>query len=195
MGSLSAEPLASLVMQLREKYDLHEFVETGTHLGDSTSFAARIFDKITTIEIDDRFRQKAIERCSNPSITFLLGNSAELMPDVVANLSGPALIWLDGHAGGGNYGDHDDCPLLAELAAITASSHRHFILIDDARGFLAPPPPPFDFQKWPTIAEVLEAVRKFYPYYCVVIEDVIICVPEEARTEIVDYCTKVRPTI
>jgi hypothetical protein len=195
MGSLSKEPLASLVKQLKYNYNLSEFVETGTYLGISTAFAAGIFDKVTTIEINDRFRRRAMESYPDLPISFLLGDSRRLMYDVMAGLTGPALIWLDGHAGGGNYGELDDCPLLAELAAITASPHHHFILIDDARGFLAPPPPPFDADKWPTITEVFEAIQKSHPYYCVVIEDTIICVPSEARKDIVNYCTRVRPKI
>ena len=38
-------------------------------------------------------------------------------------------------------------------------------------------------------------VRKKHDYYCVIISDVIMCVPQQAKEDIKLYCDKVRPTI
>jgi hypothetical protein len=195
MGQLQTPPLASFVADLAAKFKIREFVETGTFLGDGCSFAARIFPSVTTIEVNAQYHAAARQRYGSLPIRFLLGDSAVVLPEVVAQLSGPAMFWLDGHAGGGHFGPDDDCPLLAELDAIARSPFPHYILVDDARAFLAPPPPPFDAKKWPTIVEVLAAARRSVPYYCVIIADTLICVPPAARFNVIRFCDAVRPTI
>jgi hypothetical protein len=195
MGAISAEPLASLVSGLARKYEIGCFVETGTYLGDGAIYAASVFPRVVTIEIKSEYQQQAMARSQGRDIEFLLGDSASLLPRVVSSLEGTAFFWLDGHAGAGFFADEDNCPLLAELEAIAASPHPHVIVIDDARAFLAPPPPPFNFECWPTLSEVLNTARARFPYYCVVMCDAIICVPDRMRTDVVDFCNSVRPTI
>ena len=70
------------------------------------------------------------------------------------------LFWLDAHwSGGETYGEEDECPLLEELGLIFKCTEKKFIvLIDDARLFLAPPPLPHDFSKWPTIQDIIHLV-------------------------------------
>jgi hypothetical protein len=195
MGSIAAEPLVSLVRLLAQNYGIDCFVETGTYLGASARFAAEIFPRVVTIEIKREFQEKAIAASLGSNIEFLLGDSATLLPDVVAGLTGTTLFWLDGHAGAGFFADDDNCPLLAELEAIGASPHPHVIVIDDARAFLAPPPPPFKFEAWPTLREVLNTACCRFPYYCVVLDDSIICVPETMRMDVVALCNTARPKI
>jgi hypothetical protein len=195
MGAISVEPLASLVSGLARKYGIACFVETGTYFGDGAIYAASVFPRVVTIEIKREYQQQAIARSQGRNIEFFLGDSASLLPGVVSSLEGTAFFWLDGHAGAGFFADEDNCPLLAELEAIAASPHPHVIVIDDARAFLAPPPPPFNFECWPTLSEVLNKACSRFPYYCVVMCDAIICVPDLMRTDIVDFCNSVRPTI
>ena len=71
---------------------------------------------------------------------------------------------------------------------------EHFILIDDARAFLAPPPPPFDADEWLDLGEVLATVRAA-PLHCVAIMDLLICAPPEAKGYVRAFCNRVRPTI
>lgn len=135
MGTISTGPLASLTTKLARKYGIDSFVETGTFHGDAARFAAKLFPRVVTIEIKREYQEQAILQSPGTNIEFLLGDSASLLPDVVASLTGPALFWLDGHAGAGFYADEDNCPLLSELRAIGTSPHPHVILIDDAREF------------------------------------------------------------
>lgn len=128
MGTISTGPLASLTMKLARKYGIDSFVETGTFHGDAARFAATLFARVVTIEIKREYQEQAILQSPGTHIEFLLGDSASLLPDVVAGLNGPALFWLDGHAGAGFYADEDNCPLLAELRAIGTSPHPHVIL-------------------------------------------------------------------
>ena len=195
MGAISVEPLASLVTLLAHKYEIGCFVETGTYLGDGAIYAATVFPRVVTIEIKREYQQEAIARSQGSNIEFLLGDFASLLPGVVSGLRGTSFFWLDGHAGAGFFADEDNCPLLGELEAIGASPHPHVIVIDDARAFLAPPPPPFHFECWPTLREVLNKACCRFPYYCVVMCDAIICVPELMRMDIVDFCNSVRPRI
>ena len=195
MGSISAEPLASLVTKLSQKYSIECCVETGTYLGDGARFAATVFPRVVTIEIKREYQEQAIAQSPDGNIEFVLGDSASVLPGIVAGLNCTALFWLDGHAGAGFFAEEDNCPLLSELKAIGTSPHPHVIVVDDARAFLAPPPPPFKFEAWPTLREVLEAACCRFPYYCVVICDAIICVPETMRMDLVEFCNTVRPKI
>jgi hypothetical protein len=195
MGSISAAPLASLVTGLAHNHGIECFVETGTFRGEGARFAATIFPRVVTIEIKREYQQEAIANSRGRNIEFLLGDSATLLPGVVSSLKSTALFWLDGHAGAGFFAEEDNCPLMAELEAIGASPHPHVIIIDDARAFLAPPPPPFKFEFWPTIRDVLNAACCRFPYYCIVISDAIICVPEAMRMDIVRFCNATRPNI
>ena len=196
MGTLRAGPNAAFVVDLRDVLELRVFVETGTYRGETTAFAAGAFDRVVTVEVRDDYRADAMDRLAgHGNIEFVAGDSAIVLPQVVAGLEGPAMFWLDGHAGGGHFGTEDRCPVLAELAAINTSPHEHVILVDDARAFLAPPPPPFDPAVWPSITEVLDAARARHSYYCVVIDDIIVCAPPAARPTVMEFCARARPKI
>ena len=196
MGSLSTEPWASLVKGLVQKYGIGCFVETGTYLGDGSGFAASVFPRVVTIEIKREYQQQAIAKLAGlNNIEFLLGDSSSILPGVVSSLQGTTFFWLDGHAGAGFFADEDNCPVLAELEAIGTSPYPHVILIDDARAFLAPPPPPFKFECWPTIREVLDKACSRFPYYSIVLGDIIICVPEAMRMDLIHFCNAARPKI
>jgi hypothetical protein len=196
VGTLLQPPLAPFVKHLQGKYGLQTFVETGTYMGAGAIFAAQFFPQVATIEISPEYHAKAralLDRAAN--VRAVQGDSRVELPKIVAALAGPALFWLDGHAGGGHFGSEDDCPLLEELAAIAASPFEHFLLIDDARAFLAPPPPPFDAGRWPSLPQVLDAARARHPYDCVVIADTLICAPAAARADLRAFCNWARPKI
>jgi hypothetical protein len=195
MGNLHSQPLAGLVELMQAHFSIQTFVETGTFMGHATEFAARLFPTVISIEVNRDFHRSAALRLRGTNARLIQGDSRIELPKVVKELAAPALFWLDGHAGAGFYGPHDDCPLLDELAAIAESPFEHFILIDDARAFLAPPPPPFDADKWPDLGEVVTTVRRRLPYYCVEIIDVLICVPSAAKDTLRAFCNRVRPKI
>lgn len=195
LGALNAEPLASWTRLVVRKYGVTDFIETGTHEGTSAAFASTLFSRVTTIEIMDEYRQTAMARHGKLGIRFLLGDSRTVLPSVIKDLTGPAFFWLDGHAGGGNYGNSEDCPVIEELAAIASSPYEHFVLVDDARAFVAPPPPPFRADAWPSLPEVMETIRRKTPYYCIVLNDAIFCVPPAARQDLIELCNVARPKI
>lgn len=126
MGCLAQPTLSSMVLPLRRRYNLHTLVETGTATGDSTVWAADHFYEVITIERDQMLLLAASERfLSFQNITLRQGDSRQVLPEVLATLTKPAMFWLDAHS-------DTDTPILDELDLINASPLRHVVLIDDA---------------------------------------------------------------
>ena len=196
MGAIHEQPLAALARELARAGGLRDFVETGTYIGFALPWASRTFERVWTIELKDEYLAQAkANNSALRNVTYLHGDSGSELPKVLGELKGPALFWLDAHAGAGNFADHDICPLVQELDTILASPHDHCILIDDARAFLAPPPPPFDYRKWPSLDQIFAAVVKRPGMNIVAIADVLIIVPDKLRELVAQFCFAIRPKI
>lgn len=113
------------------------FVETGTHIGNTTQMAFDIgFKKVYTIELSDYFYNEAIKRFStNENIVCILGDSTEKLREILDELDAPAVFWLDGHWSMGNTAKGNKAvPVFEELEAIKSHHIKnHVILIDDLR--------------------------------------------------------------
>ena len=114
--------------------------------------------RIHSIELSEEYHKMVSYRLSPyPHIYLHLGNSGDIMPDIIKALNKPALIWLDAHYG--SYGDagaaigDEDCPIFKELSHIYENSKgiEHQIVIDDANIFEA------EKSDYPSI----DRVRKF----------------------------------
>jgi hypothetical protein len=143
-----------------------------------------------TIENSPEIYKDTYEKLSHiNNIEFLFGHTSAKLAEIVAKLQSPAIFWLDAHwSGGQTYGSADECPILAELEIINRSDLPHSILIDDARLFTAPPPPPHKAEFWPNITALLAAINSRQGRYTVIAEDVILSVPESARNIVTEYC-------
>jgi len=121
------------------RYGFRQFVETGTHLGDTLAQVARDRQiQCTSIELADSYYLEAVRRFSTyPNVRLLHGDSGILLPQLVAELKQPALFWLDGHYSGGTTAKGQlETPISVELRAIlNAPISGHIILIDDVRCF------------------------------------------------------------
>jgi hypothetical protein len=180
----------SLVLDLRKSFEMSAFVETGTYMGGTTLWAAREFPRVITIEFSQHYYDKLKPIHSTyPNVEFVFGHSGAELERLVPSLIGPAVFWLDGHwSCEETYGEGDECPLFAELAAISRSPHEHFVFIDDARLFMAPPPEPHRPEQWPTIGQVLDALRAGgREPYIVIISDVIIACPPAAKSVLMQW--------
>lgn len=87
----------------------------------------------------------------------------------------------------GSYGENDQCPLIEELNIISSSPISHFILIDDARLFMAPPPLPNLIKFYPNINQITETSNK---YSLTIYEDVIFMLPVNTQEAFGIYLQK-----
>jgi hypothetical protein len=135
-------------------YGLRTFIETGTFIGDTTAAMAHHVDHVVTIELSPDLAERARQRFAQvPSVRVIEGDSARVLPELLAELDEPTLFWLDGHYSAGITARGDeDTPVRTELEAILEHSVKgHVILIDDARDFTG--------GAYPTIEEVTAATR------------------------------------
>ncbi|MCK7616155.1 hypothetical protein [Roseibium sediminicola] len=184
MGSLSEKKLSEVVRAIAKREGIKTFVETGTYKGVTSVWAAEHFSNVITLEIDpETIKTTRTELAHVDNIEFLEGCSRVVLPRILKDTKEEKLcFWLDAHKGGGYFGSGNDCPLIGEIEAINASAVAAYIFIDDARGFLKPPPPPFDWRYWPDISTVLSALNQGpEPRYIIVVDDVIVCVPKSSR--------------
>lgn len=191
MGMTRPGVPVELATRLRDHIGLAGAAETGTYLGDSAALLADHFPQVWTVELAEHLWQEARRRQElGTNITFLHGASEDLLGGVAGSAPGPLLFWLDGHwSGTGTAGEGSECPVLAEVKAIDAGPYGagSVILVDDARLFQIPPGPPHDRDHWPSLMEVVDALRSTHERYVTLFEDVIIAVPMGARHVVDDY--------
>jgi hypothetical protein len=189
MGEYHLRPPEELIGRMQRAMPVRLFVETGTYYGDTACWASERFDKVWTIEFSEECYKGAVERNrSLANVSFLLGDSRKLLPEIVAELSSAALFWLDAHySGNETYGQSDECPLLDELAIINRSTFENAIIIDDARFFLSPPQPFHPADQWPDISSVLGQLNAIPNRYIVILEDLIVAVPPPMKAAVVGY--------
>jgi len=99
-------------IKLRDRFNITTAVETGTCLGSTTIFLAQQFEKVYTVEVNDKFLFFARPKfLSHPNITSILGNSESVISEL--KLPDNTIFFLDAHGFGAKR-----CPLLAELNGI-----------------------------------------------------------------------------
>lgn len=162
-----------------QRYQLKQFIETGTHIGDTVANVAQdAAIQCTSIELADGYYTAATSRfAAYTNVKLLHGDSGALLPSCVVALHEPALFWLDGHYSGGTTAKGDvETPISAELHAILNSPIKsHVILIDDARCFNGSADYPF-------IDELLKIVREHSDYRVEVSADIIRLTPKIETT-------------
>ncbi len=166
----------AVVRHFLKKFGLKRFIETGTFYGAMTDAISRLDVTIDTIELDATLAQRARDIfASRPQIRIHEGDSAALLPTILATLEEPAAFWLDAHYSGGITARGElDTPISAELQSILDHPHAHVILIDDARHFVG-------VDGYPHLHELLEAVSRTGRYSVEVSTDIIRCVGRDLR--------------
>ena len=192
MGCVNFGAPQALIRWIQTTFEVKTFIETGTHYGTTSAWASGLFEQVITIEGSAHFHAEASRtHADKKNIEFLLGDSPALLPGVLAGCQSPAVLWLDAHwMGVANvFGDTAECPVMQEIAAALKSNPEHFLLIDDARFFVAPPPRPHRAADWPTISELLLKLDSdgAMPRYTVIHEDVIVSFPASARQAAQDH--------
>jgi hypothetical protein len=180
MGSVTLSIPHELALDLRDLYHLNVLVETGTYKGGTAFWAVGHFKRVISIEADERWYNRAVDRAKREGITNLdlrRGDSRALLTTALADAGEPALLWLDAHWCGRAERAHavgNECPLASELQIANESGVNHIIMIDDARLFINGPDRPHDPAQWPRYGAI---VRLLHPRRVRVEQDVIIAEP------------------
>lgn len=164
------ETVAARIRAIRSfaaQYQTPIFVETGTHLGDTTWGVRDSFKELYTIEIEPSFAAFARKRFKHePRITVLEGDSAAALKKLVPTLTERSLFFLDAHFSGGISGKGDlNTPLRGEFSAIASSVIKdHIIMVDDASEYTGE-------NDYPAQEEVFSQLKAINPKYTVYIKD------------------------
>ena len=186
-GSLEPAFLAQLVTA----FGIRAFLETGTYLGNTSAIASEIVHEVHTIELSADLAAQARARfIAEPRVHVYQGDSAELLPQILAGLAAPTLFWLDGHySEGGTARGRRNTPILDEIAAIAHSGRKDaVILIDDLRLFERRPlavGAESSLHGYPSVNEVHEAILAIdLDYQFFAFGDVALAFPGAARVAI-----------
>jgi len=136
-------------------------IETGTYLGQMVYAMRNRFRTILSIELGGDLARRARHRFRDDAhIRILQGDSGEVLPELLNNISTQSLFWLDGHYSGGfTAKGKTGTPVMREMRTIL--DHRiknHVILIDDARCFDGT-------QDYPIVDELRELIAAHRPGY------------------------------
>jgi hypothetical protein len=180
-----------LALWLRDAAATRDFVETGTFLGGTARWAARHFERVISIEADQKLYGAARKRlASYANVDLRLGRSQDVLSTLIPDLSRTALVWLDAHwSCNGTAGEDAECPLLEEIEAVDSGKTQHLILIDDARFFFNPPPPPHKHEQWPSAGAVIDKLRTKFDGYVYATDDVILRLPIGLRDQFEAFLT------
>jgi hypothetical protein len=170
----------SLNKDLLDKYKTKIFVETGTYIGGGIEVALQSdFNEVHSIEIHKPYYDVAFSYYKdNPKVHLHLGDSAELLYDIIINIKEPITFFLDGHSmiEGDTTGKYK-VPLYRELEAIYTSILKtnivdHIIMIDDKR-MMSQNNDGWNGEVWNNVleSEVFKWLFKINPYYKIYLED------------------------
>lgn len=156
------------VREVGKQFGCDVLVETGTCLGEMIVATLHDFDHIHSIELSPHLAARAKDRLANrPHVSVHEGDSATVLPRIMASLDRRTLIWLDAHYSGSvTARGADDSPVAQELATIAKYS-GHVILIDDAQEFVGR-------GGYPTIDEMSVLSKQYFPNYQFAVRDHII---------------------
>ena len=147
---------ADVLRRYAAAYHLRVLVETGTQRGNMLAELKDEFVRLYSVEIVPEVFAAARRRFRHdPQIELFCGDSATVLPQIIARLDEPALFWLDGHHfPQKSPSGKQVTPILAELAHLFAAPRLgHVVVIDDIRLFE-------ESTGYPALATVLDYVNQ-----------------------------------
>jgi len=168
-----------IVKEYARRFSMHTLIETGTYFGDMVYSTKDTFSRIFSIELDKALYERAKKRFSKfHHISIIQGDSSEMLPDILANITQPCLFWLDAHYSGGVTAKGKlETPSLLELHHILDHPiAEHVILIDDARCFVGK-------NDYPTIEDLRDFILKRRPGWVFYVKDDIIRIHKRSNNE------------
>lgn len=158
-----------IVNNLFEKYkNTQYFFETGSHIGEGIQKAINAgFTHIMSTELAPRYHNYCVNRfTNNKNVHLYLGDTEDMMENLISKINEPITFWLDGHNSGGDtaWGKHES-PLMQELEIIKRHPIKtHTIIIDDLRCWEKPH---YDFDK----QDIINFVKTINPDYRILYEN------------------------
>jgi hypothetical protein len=159
-----------VISEYQKKHKCKILVETGTFHGEMIEAQKRSFEKIYSIELDDKLHSEASKRfIYDRNIHLIKGDSAVQLFEVIKKINEKSIFWLDGHYSGsytalGNL----ECPIHGEIDGIFSGYIKnHIILVDDARCFV-------DENSYPTKEKLFNQIKNYNPEYKMSVEEDII---------------------
>lgn len=148
-----------IVIGYGKRFGAKILVETGTYMGEMIEAGVKYFQQIISIELDKSLASQAQAKFSNrKNISVLQGDSTDLLLDIVKNLSGKTIFWLDAHYSGGiTAKGKEHTPILSEIKTISSFPQENTVLlIDDARCFIGK-------NGYPVLSDFKEYVMGLFP--------------------------------
>lgn len=196
MGSIFLGIPEELAERIALKYKLKSFIETGTYKGGTARWASPIFEQVFTVEgSKELYELSKINLNALGNVRLIHSDSRKVLPDIIKSSPAPRMFWLDAHYTGGldSYGEVEQCPLIEEILSISPEKENNWILIDDARLFLAPPVNDYDIGQWPTLHNIMETLEKVQGSREIIVwNDVIISPPEEHFRDLREIVSKMQ---
>ena len=151
--------------ELAQRFGCGTLIETGTCLGEMVVALRGDFQTIHSIELSPYLAARAKDRLAKAShVTVHQGDSATLLPTLLADLKGRALIWLDAHYSGGvTARGVEHSPIAHELTAV-GKRPGHVVVIDDADLFVGK-------DGYPQMEEMRALTRRVFPGYHFAVSD------------------------
>jgi GT2 family glycosyltransferase len=135
-------------------------LESGTFMGDTVEYFMPHAARIISVEVEPKLfadAQRKFEGVAN--VELVLGDALHVIPEIIARLDDPPLVWLDGHFSEGVTGSGDEiepaASILARLGAV-GTPKGTTLVVDDLRLFGQHP----DF---PGLDELVERARQGFP--------------------------------
>jgi hypothetical protein len=109
---------------LSNKFKVDTFFETGTYDGSTVNIIANYFDNVISVEINEDCYNKAKSNVIHKNCKLHLGNSIEIMNDILIEEKSNIFFFLDAHL-------YQELPLLDELNVIYNKRLKPIIAIHD----------------------------------------------------------------
>lgn len=156
-GSPANAAKQRVVLEYAQRNHLRVLVETGTYLGDMLAVARPSFRELHSIELDEDLHEWARWRFRHTRRSTCTGDSADVLPEILAAVAEPCLFWLDAHDSAGiTARGASVTPVLRELALIRSHGvPGHVVLIDDADAFTGA-------DGYPSLDEISRAARGWH---------------------------------